>query len=385
MLLPLLAAASGLALAAAPGCTGTIGGANPGQGGAGNGGQGGAGGGTPDPAALFAELEPDLLMACGGCHGTSGSVSTHLFLADPVYDNVKAWSGIVVKNYEASKFLTYASGSMTTHSGPELEGDLLAKVTAWLQAEAILIDDAPPPEPTIPLVGPFDVRTTGTPNIVYFHNYLGVNFTGIALTFTATIDGMGGLAVRGLKVIAAEELGVHMVRPQVQMFQGAGSGTTVAEGTGYDMEVLGGESVDLDPLDVDIPNWPAGAKLGILFQTAEPVTGQGTTQCNALAEFQASAMPALQGSCLNNCHGSAGSPAASVMDLSTMAADAAGACRTVRVRSNLMTPAMSLIFTNTDPGGGSNHPFQFGGDATAFGTFETDVTTWLTAEAAASP
>jgi hypothetical protein len=50
-----------------------------------------------------------------------------------------------------------------------------------------------------------------------------------------------------------------------------------------------------------------------------------------------------------------------------------------------MTPAMSLIFTNTDPNGGSGHPFQFGGDAMAFGTFQTDVTTWLTAEAAASP
>jgi hypothetical protein len=202
MLLPLLAAASGLTLAAASGCTGTIGGANPGQGGAGNSGQGGQGGGVVDPAVLFAELQPDLLAACGSCHGTSGSISTHLFLADPVYDNVKAWSGIVVKNPTASKFITYASGATTTHSGPELEGDLLAKVTAWLEAEAAFIDEAPPTTPTIPLVGPFDVRTTGTPNIVYFHSYLGATFNGIALTFTASIDGMGGLAVRGLKVIA---------------------------------------------------------------------------------------------------------------------------------------------------------------------------------------
>lgn len=377
MLLPLLAVASGLTLAAAPGCTGTIGGTNPGQGGAGGGGLGGAGGGSTDPLVLFAALEEELMTTCSPCHGMSAS-SGYPFMVEPLYDTLKNWNGIVIKQFEESKFIAYAGGDTAPHSGTDLTGPLYDQVRAWLEAEAALLPDVPVGPPTL---GPFRIRVNNAYNIVYFHEYLGEDYFGVALSFIANQDmATGDLSMTGLTITTPANTGVSFSNITLKIFEGNTS-TDVTNNpyASLNISVPTSDSAPFNPADLTIPAFPANAQLAMVFGTLMPNTAQGGTDCAAgsLASFE-SVRTILEPSCATaGCHGVATTTAGTVMDLSNIA-DAAVTCRTIKGRTNLMDYAQSQILQNTDPAGGSMHPFKFP-DATAFGAFSTAVQTWVAA------
>lgn len=379
MLLPLLAAASGLALAAAPGCTGLIGGANPGQGGAGAGSGGGGGAGGANPEAMFDALLPELQAQCDACHGTGKQVP---FLADPAYITVTSWPGggaaptLVTRDHTQSLFLTHATTA--AHTGGAFAGPLLEQVTAWLQVEAENMDPIMPPPPGVLRIGPFPISPAPL-NIHYFDDYMGDAYFGVALSFLHS-ENMGTLTLTGLQITTTEAIGLNFTNPEVQVFAaGADTGTPIATQPfpTFSANIPTRETLPF-PADVVIPNWTAGMEVAIQFDTLAPNSDAGGQPCNALQSFTDNAQTPLTTSCATAaCHGANTTTAGQIMFLN--AADSAAFCQSVKARVNLADPPNSQIFLNSVPMGASTHSFEFA-DQASFDAFSTAVTTWISVE-----
>jgi hypothetical protein len=368
------------ALAAAAGCTGSIGvGASGGPGGTG----GGGGGEEASPAAQFAALQPELVMNCGVCHQAGDTA----FLAEPdVYTSVLSWPDLVLKDWENSLFLTYAAGT-GAHSGTQLDSEplaetLLPKVRTWLEAEARYL---PEPNPGVPTVGPFIPRI-GSFNVEYFEG-LGEEFAQIALTFNASLTPEGYLQMDLLQVNPTKAAGVHMVHPLFSVFApGSNSGIPDPADTfaAVDATYLPNETGPLNPQTAVMTHWLPDARLAITFDLIEITTGMGGVACGDLASFAANVQPQLAANCVT-CHGGGDPMATGVVDMSNIDTVPAEVCAQVKNRVNLLDPPLSQIFVNTDPQGGATHPFKFNGDINAFTAFRDSALIWIAAEQAVMP
>jgi hypothetical protein len=364
------------AVAAAAGCTGNIGGG-------GLSGAGGAGGGEPlTPAAQFAALEPELRMNCEGCH-IAGDAA---FLVEPAYTSVLSWPDLVLKDWQNSLFLTYAVGN-TPHPGTQLDSEplaetLLPKIRTWLEAEAQYL---PVPNPGVPTVGPFIPNLKGF-NAVYFKD-LGEEYAGIAITFNGSLTAEGYVQMDGIEINPTKDTGVHMVHPLFSVFE-PGSSIGVAEPddtyAAVDATYVPNQTGPLVPQTAVIKNWITDARLAITFDLIEIATGMGGVTCNDVASFSTNVQGQLAASCVD-CHAGGNATATAAVDMSNLDTDPASACARIKNRVNLLDPALSQIFVNTDPGGGSTHPFKFNGDVTAFTAFRDAALIWITAEQMAMP
>jgi hypothetical protein len=359
------------------------GGAGPGSGAA----SGGAGGAFVDSGKeLWTALESDMMDACGACHD-AGGIGDAPFLAGPDrYASVLAWPGVVVSDPAASLLLTYPiSGG--GHTGINLDtqpGDLLARVEAWLVAEAGAIPETP--EGT-PFIEPF------TPilgfNAVYL-NEVDDALEGVALTFTAEELTASTLKLTGVEVHTTAKTGVHIVHPVFGVYPKGGEAESdpVDSFGGLDHKFAEATSEALGPGTLLLTNWQVGAKIGIGFELCAPFIaggGEGGAGggsgggCEAVAEFTASAAPRLMASCAG-CHGGADPQANAAVDMSGLGSDDAAACAQVKNRVDLANPAASQVFVNTDPGGNAAHPFKFLGNAAQWEAFKADVSVWIQAE-----
>ncbi|WP_197040967.1 hypothetical protein [Chondromyces apiculatus] len=391
LLLTSLTAAFAIPATTSIGCTGTIGGAT-GEGagsgaGTGVGGNGGAGGGISEEGLreMFETTVEPKMLVCDACHMEGGS-SGYEFMKKPVYDTVKSKGGLVIKDYEKSRFLTH-SVSTGPHTGTNIDtiDGLPEAMTAWLKAEADAMEE-PVPNPEIPLVGPFDVRTSGALSSVRFDPYLGASYEGISIVFQASLSG-DALTLANVRVHGTQELGVQWKGVKVQTFAGD-TGTNIPGGLhdNFAVTVLPGEAKDFDPANVVINGYEEGTKIGFFFTDILPLDGaSGATDCADLTTFTTGAQGPIQMNCATAaCHGNSNTSAGDVMDLSDLAADAAAGCRVIRARLLLSDPPNSQIFINSDPAAqGATHPFKFNGDAAAFDAFRTAVLPWVQAEAAA--
>lgn len=388
----LFAALAGITVSAAVmyGCTGKVGiGPNGLPEGTGEGGAGGMGndGGPLTPEQMFAALLPELKGACGACHAENAPAGYPIFLAAPEYDTVKAYPGLVIKNWEGSLFLQYAV-SGTSHTGTalnqgELAGSLYPQMQEWLEAEAARLPD---PTPGVKRVGPFAVNTLGF-NSFYFSG-LGDEFKDIALTFNAGIDPTSmQLTLTNMQINPSKTTGVHLVHPVFQVFP-AGSDTgeddpldTFAT---FDATYQPNETGPFTTDPFALSNWEAGATVGIVFDVFEVIDGMGGGACGDVASFMANAQGPLSTNCAAACHGGGNATAQGAMDLGAIDTDPEGTCAIVRNRINLADPPMSQIFVNSDPNGGANHMFKFD-TADNFTAFRDQVILWVQAEAAAMP
>jgi hypothetical protein len=358
-----------------------------GFGGGGAGGAGGSGGNIALTAEeLFAEIEGDLIDKCGGCHMSGGIANTPFLQSPDYYQSVRSWPGVVKKDPLTSSFLTYANGTMTPHSGPELDSipGLTESVTAWLTEESkgIVVEEVdagPSIEPIAPILG-F--------NALYL-DALGDDFVGMALTFKAAELTPNALELTNLQLYTTVAKGLHIVHP-VFVVHPVGKSPDpdpVDSFSGLDLYVEPGQTSSLGPGMLILTNWKPGARLSIAFETISPWDGMAMGEdggsplgggCKDVQAFIDSAQGPL-GAC-SGCHGGGNQQAAAALDMTKLNSDAPFACGQVRNRVDPANPGASQIFVNTDPNGGAAHPFKFNGNGQNWQNFVNSVSTWVAAE-----
>jgi mono/diheme cytochrome c family protein len=331
-------------------------------------------------------MEAEIVTHCGECH-EPGGIAGSPFLAGPDrYESIVAWPGIVVKDPAQSSMVTW-SVSGGGHTGTNLDtidGDLLARVRAWLEVEAASVGDETGPSPHVDPFAPI----MGF-NAVYLST-IDPALQGVAITFMAEELTPTTLKLGALNVYTTAQTGLHVVHPVFAVYPAAGEpeADPVDSFSGLDQRFPESTGEPLGAGVLILTNWQAGAKLGIGFEVIEPWSegsgeggagGGSGAGCVALEEFDVAARPQFQQRCAT-CHGGNNGQATAAVDMSELATSSAAACSQIKNRVNLATPIMSQIFIVTDPTGNSAHPFKFGGDQSQFSTFRTQVTTWIEAE-----
>jgi hypothetical protein len=388
-----IVAACGAAVAAsATGCGNEppplVAGGGNGEGAGTSSGDGGSGGVFVDNGKeLWADIEAEMVTACGSCHD-AGGIGDAPFLAGPDrYKSVLSWPGVVTVDPAESIFVTYAvTGG--GHSGTNFDtipGDLFDRVKAWLAAESTAIGTTPPDDS--PHVDPF------TPIIGFNAVYLtpiDPALSGVAITFTAEELTASSLKLSQLTVHTTSMTGVHIAHPVFAVYPKGGTAEIdpVDSFAGLDTYFPESTSEALGTGTLILTNWQAEAKLGLGFETCAAWTegggdggggGGATGACNALDEFVNNAVPQLQARC-ENCHGGNNGQATAALDMSDLGSNNAAACGQVKNRINTTTPAQSQVFITTDPNGNAGHPYKFGGDDNLFNDFRNDLTIWIQAE-----
>lgn len=338
---------------------------------------------------LFTALQPDLLSVCGTCHEPGGLADTPFLKGPDYYQSVVSWPGIVRKDPSQSLFLTYSIKG-GGHSGTNLNGDnvdstLMPRVEAWLAEEAKAIaappmDQGPAIEPFVPILG-F--------NAVYL-GPLGPDFEGMAVTFLADRLASSTLELREIEIHPTSKLGVHIVHPLMVVYPANGSiePDPIDSFSNVDQTYLPNEGGLIGPGTVVLTNWSTSAKLSIAFEKIEKVNpndpdagadGGTTGGCKDVASFDTNAKGQFQQRC-GGCHSGGNGAATNAVDMTKLGSDSTAACAQILFRIKPSDPPNSQVFVVTDPGGNAAHPFKFGGNATNFDAFKTDVSKWVTSE-----
>ncbi len=338
-----------------------------GGGGGGTGDGGATGQGTVAQQAARAEqlfhdtVEAPLKDKCGGCHitGTTGNAPT--WLKDPAYQSIKAYPGIVGADVYASKLLTkpvHLGGSLQEEANADLRG----KVTDWLNAEALVLENT-----QLPATDPQDLQDgVNTVDITK----AGTGVDGAKLTFNATITKLSSgtvVELTSLMLVSPAATGVHIVHPIFTMVptQGADVPDVSDHFSNLDQTVGAGKTAQLGDGTLYLFNWQDGAKLKIeMTKLVAGTTGGdgGTTGggCKSPNDFTASAVPALQGNGCLGCHQGQNGGATGAVDMSNVGKDNNAACAQVLTKVNLADKPNSAIIlapttgNNLQHGGGKN-------------------------------
>jgi len=360
-------------------------------------GTGGGGGGTTSsgeaPAdkgeELFRGLEEDLLVNCGPCHAGDTSNTPWLGGEDP-YVSILAWRGMVTKDWRKSKLMTIPIEGGGHPGSPNLDSTSLPPtlypgVQAWLEeeAKAIVVGDEEGPvtgpaiEPVTPVMG-F--------NALYLDS-LGAAFQGMAITFFADTPTDNLLMLTDLQIHATSEKGLHVVHPLFVVYPKnvQADPDPVDSCSNVDQTIDIGGAQELGPGTVILSNWQPEAKLAVVFEKVEPYTPGApveTDGCKDVTSFTTNAVGPLQDNCAGQCHGGNNSAAKAALDMSALQDDPEKACAQVLNRVKTDDPNGSPILVVTQPGGNANHPYKFPNGG--YENFQTAVSTWIMAEAAAA-
>lgn len=369
-----------------------------GNGGAGGSGAGGGEGGSA-PAnqgqTLFTALEPTLYMTCGpGCHEAGGIADAPFLQGPDRYQSIISWPGIVVKDPSTSKIETIPVSSNPAHSfkfldQSPLDTTLYPKLKAWLAAEANGIVSAKNDAGTgSAFVAPF-VPIMGF-NAVYL-TPIGNQFTGMAITFNASLIDANVLALDDIEVQPTNTLGVHVVHPLFAVYPVGKMPETdpVDSFSNVDQYYQPGEKGTLGPGTLILTNWSPNAKLSLGFEKLELVQPMsmdagdegGTTGggCKDVTSFMTNAQGQFKSNCVA-CHGGGNPGAQGAIDMSKIDSDPAAACAEIKNRVKPSDPPNSQIFITTDPNGNAAHPYKFGGQSSKFDAFKSSVSKWISAE-----
>lgn len=408
------AAVLALGAGAAAGCTGpaTLPDDASGSTGTGTGTAGGGGSGgsitvqTPDEAyEFYLVADAKLQTACAGCHSSSAATEDPFLdgtTPEARYQRLITWNDFVKKDWASSLLLAYPNagavhpGEGTTHSGknygePGTEG-LKDALEDWLQAESSLIVETTNPlgvgtEPFTPIMGL---------NAIYFDD-IDPQLAGVLVTFMATELSSTILELTDITVYTPANTGVTIDAPRFVIYP---AGAAAEDAVLNNVDAWSNVKVDVDANQTQIlstglallTGWVADAKLAIYFKDLKPFISMGGGMaggCNAGQSFTDNAAGRFRTSCASNaCHGGATSNARNALDMRGLTMNTpegdATACAQIRNKVNLTTPADSIVFVNTNPNGGTNHDFQFGGNAANWQAFRDGVSVWITEEAAAS-
>ena len=357
--------------AAASGCLGSA------LGDDGNGGNGGNGGGNVDMAPdvvgkFYADVEPIITPACGGCHAVTGTQAPAFMVAQPdLLQNILLYPGIIGSSPEKSRL--YMKG---LHEGPAFTPDQKQTVGDWITFFNAnrTVGDGGDAKPTI---SPFAPSMTAANSIDLAP--LDATLTGVKVTFNAVMVGTS-IELTNIKVTAPAATGVHVVHPVFVIWDQQLNPTPdpVDSFSNLDETVFSGSTAAMGPGTLLMPNFAAGDLLNVIFTLAEPkaggTDGGTTTGCKNLTMFVNNVKPLLAANqCSTNCH-VGGAPTAGLKWDTTP--DAA-LCVVALTEINTTTPAQSQLLLQPDPAqAGNGHPVK----VNPFTNFQTAVTAWINAE-----
>ena len=159
---------------------------------------------APLAKQLFASIEPQLVMKCGGaCHQLGTTLGAPTWLAGPDdYKSVTTYPGIIVADVYASKLENRPQNHPAACLVDPGNETLLASVTTWLTAEAANLTQMPLAASTTvdPATGSVNLSGAAT----------GIN--GAKITFTATQQN-DLLKFQNVMLVAPAGSGIHIVSP----------------------------------------------------------------------------------------------------------------------------------------------------------------------------
>jgi hypothetical protein len=374
---PLALATLALSLAAAPACTGDI--VNP-------------DGGDPLQRAIGAfdrEVAPILGAKCAVCHTAAGNpqfMRPNPTLREGVL-NYRTAGGASLVNLESpidSRLQVYSSSEAHLAVGTNFSPAEAAKVTAWVELEALAAGVEEKPEVKTTRIAP----VIGTNTIAL--DTIGLTGSKFLFDFERITT---GYYLSRIKVQAGTG-GVHLVDPLFVIWEGEApvpdpinrfSGIDLVVQEAMESPVGGGTAIFTYPAQV-----PSSPQISIHFKTAtfangmEPTPNGGSTGgCKAVAAFTATVKPLLQ-QCLS-CHGGGNPAATGATDMRKVNDDAAqgDACTQILTRVSLANPNQSSIIVSVDPGGTVAHAMRnYRVPAEQFTAYRDAMIAWINAEAA---
>jgi hypothetical protein len=184
--------------------------------------------------------------------------------------------------------------------------------------------------------------------------------------------------------VVTSSMGLHIAHPLWVMWDGSMTPTPdpVDSFSNLDETVPGGDTMPMGPGSLFLPNFATTMMINVVFNTieAKTVAGDGglLLGCKNVGSWTTNTKPGLMANC-TSCHGGQNASATGAFPLQAANGDSVN-CANSLGEIDTTTPANSRIFSFPDPSKGNNgHPFHFA-NATDFQTFQTAVTTWITAE-----
>lgn len=342
-------------------------------------------------AAFERDVAPVLNSKCGVCH--TAADKPQFMKPDPTlregvlnYRNTGGSGLLDLMSPIDSRLSVYSSSEAHLAVGPNFSPAEAAKVTAWIELEALAagIEEAP------------EVKTTRLAPVIGTNTISldSIGLTGSKFLFDFERITTGYYLSR-IKVQAGTG-GVHLVDPLFVIWEGESpvpdpinrfSGIDLVVAENMESQVGGGTAIFTYPAQV-----PAAPQISIHFKTATfangmtPTPDGGTTGgCKALANFTANVAPLFQpavGNCLR-CH-AGGNPAATGATNMTkigMAGMEGDACVQILTRVSKANPNQSSIIVSVDPAVTNVHT-QAKVPAAAFNDYKTKLIAWINAEAA---
>ena len=329
-------------------------------------------------AAFDTQVMPLLDSNCAACHASEPNVD--FMKPDPdIYTRMVEWPALVNTNEPTqSKLLTRGA-----HTGPARTPEQSSTVLGWINLEKVAAGgelETVELDPFQPITG---VNTID----------LGpIGLTGSTLTFRLEQLSVG-IYLSEIMITAGPD-GAHVVHPLfVTWVDGVATPDPIDRFSAIDLSVGAGLSGMIGGGTAVFVDVAPTAMLSVHFREVE-ASGEGGSEgggggggggggCQALDAFTASAQPTLSANCVS-CHGGSNAMATQATDMTkindTSPEGQAAACGQILSRVSLDDPPQSAIFIAPDPGSGAGHPFKFGGNAGAFGTFRDAVTEWINQE-----
>lgn len=379
--LPMVRLRAGMALALialASACTGDI--VNP-------------DGGDPTEQAIAAferDVAPVMNTKCAICH-TAVDKPQFMKPNPTLREGIMAYrntGGAGLLNLMApidSRLQVFSSSEAHLAVGPNFTPAEAAKVTAWVELEALAAGVVEQPEIKTTKIAP----VVGTNTISL--DTIGLTGSKFQFDFERITT---GYYLSRIKVQAGTG-GVHLVDPLFVIWEGANavpdpinrfSGIDLVVAETMESPVGGGTAIFTYPAAV-----PTSPQISIHFKTATFANGMAPTEnggatgaCKAVATFTSTIKPLLQ-PCATMCHGGQMPAATGATDMRKVndAAAQLDACNQILTRVSKTNPNQSSIIVSVDPTATIGHATRnYKVPAASFAGYRDMMITWINAEAA---
>lgn len=350
-------------------------------------------GGDPLEDAINAferDVAPVLNTKCATCH-TQATFPQFMKPNPTLRDGILTYmnaGGAKLVNLMApidSRLQVFSSSEAHLAVGPNFSPAEAAKVTAWVELEALAAGVEEQPEVKTNRVAPviganeIDLTTIGLTGSKFHFDFERIT-TGYYLSRIKVTAGTGG---------------VHLVDPLFVIWEGESavpdpinrfSGIDLVVAENMESPVGGGTAIFTYPAAV-----PASPQISIHFKTATFANGMPPTEnggasgnCKAVAQFTANIKPLLT-PCAQMCHAGANAAAKGATDMSKLADDATAldACNQILTRVSKLNPNQSSIIVSVDPSSTVGHAVRnYRVPAANFPNYRDTMISWINAEAA---
>jgi hypothetical protein len=352
-------------------------------------------GGDPLETAIKAferDVQPIMNTKCAVCH--TQAAYPQFMKPDPTlregimkYENGGGLSLIDLESPIDSRLQVFSSSEAHLVSGPNFTPAEAAKVTAWIELEALAAGVVEMPEvktgKIAPVVGPneIDLTTIGLTGSKFMFDFERIT-TGYYLSRIKVTAGTGG---------------VHLVDPLFVIWEGEAavpdpinrfSGIDLVVEEAMESPVGGGTAIFTYPAAV-----PASPQISVHFKTATFANGMEPTEnggangaCKAVAQFTANIAPLLQ-PCAMMCHGGTMASATGATNMTKLGdmtpQGQLDACNQILTRVSKLNPNQSSIIVSVDPSSTVGHAVRnYRVPAANFPAYRDAMIAWINAEAA---